>query len=75
MALTALTNGCLRLGVRFISGADGAADTLLYSSDGKQVLGVRAESGREHRAGQTILCVGAWLSRLLDVEGMISAKA
>jgi len=75
MALTALTAECHRLGVHFVSGADGAADSLLYSRDGKEVVGIRAESGKEHRASQTILCMGAWLSRLLDVEGIISAKA
>lgn len=75
MALTALTLECQRLGVHFISGADGAADSLLYASDGATVLGVKSESGKEHRAEWTILCVGAWLSKVLDVEGMIVAKA
>lgn len=58
--------------VKFVLGS--AVDRLLYGSQ-NDVLGVVLEDGRKIRACKTILAVGAWSSRLVNVSGILQANA
>jgi sarcosine oxidase/L-pipecolate oxidase len=61
-----------RPNVKFVLGT--AVDRLLYGSN-NDVLGVILEDGREFHAPKTILAVGAWSSRLVQVNGILHANA
>ncbi len=74
-SLTALTNECHRLGVKFISGPAGTVTAPLFTDSSKtKVAGVKTQDGTLF-AKTVILACGAWLPTMLDTEGQIVAKA
>lgn len=58
--------------VKFVLGTP--VERLLYGPQ-LSVLGVVLEDGREFQAQKTILATGAWSSRLVNLDGILSANA
>ena len=63
---------CAKPNIHFVLGTP--VESLLYSSE-NSVLGVVLENGREILAEKTILATGAWSSRLVKLEGVMTANA
>ena len=58
--------------IHFVLGTP--VDSLLYGSE-NNILGVVMENGRQMLAERTILATGAWSSRLVKLEGVMTANA
>lgn len=65
-----LKEACERLAVRFVHGPAGTAAS--FVREGGTVVGVLAQDGAVHRAGQIVLCMGAWSDALVDFEGQLA---
>ncbi|RDW67562.1 hypothetical protein BP6252_08958 [Coleophoma cylindrospora] len=77
-ALTKVYEACIDLGVSFVMGDDGHATGVLYEESGKskQCIGVKAKSGTMHFADKTILCLGAYIAKLVPtIAAQITAKS
>ncbi|KAL3485762.1 FAD dependent oxidoreductase [Aspergillus germanicus] len=74
-ALEAAYNEALRLGVKFVTGDEGAVERLVYSDSGDDVTGAQTADGRKHKADQVILCAGAGSDQLLDFEKQLRPTA
>ena len=70
---------CLKLGVKFGTGDDGYAETILFesNSEGKKLcIGVKTTNGQVHKATHTILCIGAHIGTLLpSITTQVTAKS
>ena len=74
-SLTALTNECHRLGVKFISGPAGTVLAPIFTDGTKiKVAGVQTQNGAL-LAETVVLACGAWLPTMLDTDGQVVAKA
>lgn len=61
-----------RLGVRFISGPAGHVVDLDQTPRGR--VRVKTLGGQTREADHVIVCIGAWIDKLVDMKGQISAK-
>jgi sarcosine oxidase/L-pipecolate oxidase len=73
--LADITAETKRLGVNFITGAEGKVVELLYSQAGDAITGAKTEDGKEHLAETTILSAGAASAMLLDFEDQLRPTA
>ncbi|KAL3459684.1 FAD dependent oxidoreductase [Aspergillus heterothallicus] len=60
------------LGVRFVASK---VESLLYSEDGDDVVGVKTSDGKTYPGDQVILCAGANSDQLLDFERQLRPTA
>jgi sarcosine oxidase/L-pipecolate oxidase len=73
-ALEHAARTCEDLGVKFVTGNDGHATSLLHAEG--RCAGVKVASGLIHQASKTILCLGAHTGSLLpNITQQITAKA
>lgn len=70
-ALKAVYKATMRQGVKFILGAEGAVDEIVYSNtpQGRKATGVRSKSGKTYSSKLVIVAAGAWSSRLVPEVG------
>ena len=75
-ALVSAHDEAERLGVCFITGSpQGHAVELVYSSDGKDVAGVKTADGVVHNADRVIVSAGATTDRLVDMKNQLRPTA
>lgn len=77
-ALTKVYNACKDLGVSFVLGEEGYAVELLVKEIGgkKQCIGIKSKSGTIHLADKTVLCLGAYIAKLLPaIAAQVTAKS
>jgi sarcosine oxidase/L-pipecolate oxidase len=73
--MIALWDAAQRMGVEFVSGADGNVTHLLFNDAGTDVIGVVTANGVEHRADHIILATGANSDGLLDFKKQLRPTA
>lgn len=61
-----------RLGIRFVTGPTGHVVDLNQTPGGR--VRVKTLDGKTREADRVIICVGAWIDKLVDMKGQISAK-
>jgi sarcosine oxidase / L-pipecolate oxidase len=60
-----------KMGVRFHSGAQGEVSSLIYTSGGTKVIGIKTKSGTIFHADKVVTCAGAWTNSLIDTKGQL----
>ncbi|KAI9306270.1 FAD dependent oxidoreductase [Cunninghamella echinulata] len=73
-AVKHLYKKCLKQGVQFITGNEGAFLSLIYSKkDNITVEGIMTQDGRSHLADKVVIAAGAWTPSLIDCGGLLTA--
>lgn len=74
-AMAGLYAACKSMGVTFILGEENG-NVVSLLKDQRRCIGVRTQSGEDHLAPRTIICLGAHVARLLpSIATQITAKA